>query len=215
MTAHAQKTPFSFDTVFSEDGEVVRAPQRQRPKTSYSPEEVEIIRAECLEQGARDARAAADAAVAQALRRAEEGAQNLHAALDREVARLRAESAALAVAAARRVAGVALARFPLDEIEHAVADAMHQLHAEPRLIVRVPAALAEEVRKRMPQWSQADGYAGKVVVMGDGALTGSDSRIEWKDGGVERDVERAFAAMEAEIARWCAVERTQDAQTGA
>lgn len=211
MTA-TQTTRFNFDTVFGEDGEVVRAAPRQRVKTSFTPAEVEAIKQEAFAQGAQDADAAANAALAQALKIAAAQAAELLKRQDAKLAAIRAEASALALSAARRVAGHALSHNPLAEIETTLAAALHGYHGEPRLVVRLNPALAAPLQERMPKLIEAEGYMGRVVVAGDPALRGADCRIEWADGGLERDTGSIFEAIEAEIERWHAAETSSAAQ---
>lgn len=210
MTA-APQTKFSFDTVFGEDGEIVRAAPRQRPKTSFTPDEVEAIRQDAFAQGAQNADAAANAALASALHTAAAYAAELLKRQDEALAAVRAEASAIAMAAARRAATHALARAPLGEIEAVLSEALHAYHGEPRLVAKVNPSLTAALQTRLPHLIEAEGFAGRVVVAGDPGLRGADCRIEWADGGLERDIDTIFAAMEAEIQRWHAAE----AATGA
>lgn len=205
MTA-TQTNRFNFDTVFGEDGEVVRAAPRQRPKTSFTPAEVEAIQQEAFAQGSQNAEAAANAALAHALKIAAASAAELLKRQDAHLAAIRAEASALALTAARRVAGHALARYPLAEIETVLASALHAYHGETRLVVRLNPALAAPLQERLPKMIEAEGYIGRVVVAGDPALRAADCRVEWNDGGLERDSDAIFTAIESEIERWHAAE---------
>jgi flagellar assembly protein FliH len=213
--SNASANKFNFDTVFGEDGEIVRATPRQRPKTSFSPEEVEAIKQDAFAQGSQNAEAAASAAVARALSQAASQAAKLLERQDAGLAAIRAEASALALSAARRIAGHALSHYPLIEIERMIAGVLHDYHGHPRLVLRVPPALAQPMQARLPQLIEAEGFTGRVTIVGEPALRGADCRIEWADGGVERDTNAIFAAMEAEIERWHAAEAaaaTQSAQ---
>lgn len=197
---------FKFDTVFSADGEIVRAPQRTRPKTSFTPDEVEAIRQEAFAQGSQNADAAANAALAQSLHNSASLTLELLRRHDAALDVIRAEASQLAAAIARRVAGHALAHYPMAEISHAVAEALHRFHTESRLIIRVPPALCGPLQARLPQLIDAEGFAGRAMVAGDPALHGADSRIEWQDGGIDRNTDRIFERIETEIARWHAAD---------
>jgi flagellar assembly protein FliH len=113
---------------------------------------------------------------------------------------------ALAIAIARKVAGHAVARYPMDELERVVSQVLHDFHDEPRLVIRVAPALLTQVQSRIETLAAAQGFAGRAVVAAEPALGGADARIEWSDGGVERDVNAIFAALEQEIERWNAAE---------
>jgi flagellar assembly protein FliH len=45
------------------------------------------------------------------------------------------------------------------------------------------------------------GFAGRLVVLGEDGIAAGDCRIEWADGGIVRDREKALAAIEAAIER--------------
>jgi flagellar assembly protein FliH len=204
---------FNFDTVFSEDGEVVRAAQRQRPKTSYTPEEVEAIKQDAFAQGAKNAEAAATAALAQALKSASTHIANLLKRQDASLAVTRAEASSLALAAARRVAAHALTHYPLAEIERVIATALHEYHGESRLVLRVNPDLTQPMQARLPGLIEAEGFMGRVIVAADPSLRGADCRIEWNSGGLERNEDAIFSAMQAEIERWHAAEAAASTQS--
>lgn len=204
---------FNFDTVFGEDGEVVRAAPRQRPKTSFTPDEVEAIRQEAYAQGTQSAEAAANMALANALKSASAYAAELLKRQDAKAEAMRADASQLAVAAARRVAGHALAHYPMAEIEAAISRTLHDYHGEARLVVRLNPSLVAPLQAKLPKMIEAEGFIGRVVLAGDASLRGADCRVEWADGGLERDLDAIFAAMEAEIERWHAAEAAACAQS--
>lgn len=63
-------------------------------------------------------------------------------------------------------------------------------------MVRVPDALFDEAKERIDASAAAAGYAGKVVVLADPALGPEDARVEWADGGAERDMTRFWAEID-------------------
>jgi flagellar assembly protein FliH len=87
------------------------------------------------------------------------------------------------------------------EITAMVAAAMREFVEEPRLVLRLPDALFEAAQAQLAPLAASTGYPGKLVILGDEALTGADCRVEWADGGVERDLNRTWREIEAAIAR--------------
>jgi flagellar assembly protein FliH len=87
------------------------------------------------------------------------------------------------------------------EITTMVAKAMREFVDEPRLVVRLPDALFERAQAQLTPLGEATGYPGKLVILGDETLTGADCRVEWADGGVERDLNRTWREIEAAIVR--------------
>lgn len=195
-----QPAKFNFDTVFGTKGAPTQT--APRPRSAYSADEVETIRKETFEKGKTDAtahaatlHAAATAAVAQRL-------TDLVTGMDQTAEALRHESIELTLQIARHLAGSALNAFPTEEVETLVADCLHKLHREPRLVVRVSEQVAETLRSDIDALCAKHGFSGRVVILGEASLHGADCRVEWSDGGVERDFASAFAAIEQCAARW-------------
>ena len=107
-----------------------------------------------------------------------------------------------ALAAARRIAGAALDRYPLDVIEETVAQCLAQAAQEPRIVVRVGERVAEALKARLITLSEDVGYAGRIVVSVEPRLAAADCRLEWSDGGVERDAAAIAERIEAALQRF-------------
>jgi flagellar assembly protein FliH len=190
---------FNFDTVFGSKGGPANG---ARARSSYSCDEVETIRRDTFAQGKADSEAQAAAARAAALGAVAQGLARLLGAFDAAVLALRQESADVALQVGRKLADVALDAFPLKEVEALVGECLHKLHREPRLVVRVPEALADSLRADIEALSAEHGFAGRVVIIAEGTLGGADCRVEWADGGIERDLTETFAAIEQGAERW-------------
>lgn len=192
---------FNFDNVFGTKG---APPQTATPRarSSYSADEVEAIRKDVFEQGKTETTAQASAAHAAALGALAQGLTAVIAEMDSTVLAMRQESAMVALQVGRKLAEAALGAFPLNEVEALVADCLHKLHREPRLVVRVSPACVEALRASIDALCQQHGYAGRVVILEEAALSGSDCHVEWADGGVERDLTAAYAEIEQSAERW-------------
>ena len=105
--------------------------------------------------------------------------------MDDELEQVRAESAMLALAAAKTLAGAALSAVPEAEILDALRGALHQAIGEPRVVVRTNAALAQRLEQGAAEIANHEGYDGRVHFVADPALHGADCRIEWRGGGIE------------------------------
>lgn len=188
MKPDAQPRKFTFDQHFDDAPAAARA-HTAAPKTKkfYTPEEVEAVRAEAYERGRGSLEAIAAQAQSLALGQIAEGAMTALGALDAMAAEARAMALRTALAAARRIAGVALDRFPLDVVEETVAHCLAQAAQEPRIVVRVAERLAEPLKARLTALADEAGFAGRVVVAAEPRLAAADCRLEWSDGGVERD----------------------------
>jgi len=187
---------FNFDTVFGAPANGARA------RSTYSAEEVEAIRRETFAEGKAETEAQATVARAATLGAVAQGVMRLIGEHDTAIAAIRSDSAAVALAVGRKLAEVALDAFPLKEVEALVAECLHKLHREPRIVVRVSETCAGGLRADIDALSAAHGYAGRVVILAEPSLPRADCRIEWADGGVERDLAKTFAIIEQSAERW-------------
>jgi flagellar assembly protein FliH len=107
----------------------------------------------------------------------------------------------LALAILRKMHPALSAKRGLDEVEGVLADCLEQLKNEPRLVAYVPNQLLDPLNERVSAISAARGFEGRVVLIGDPNLADSDCRIEWADGGLERDTRRLWSDIEAALDR--------------
>ncbi len=76
------------------------------------------------------------------------------------------------------------------------------------IVLRVNDALFDAVQARLAALSQASAFAGKTILLADAALAEGDARVEWADGGAERDTRRLAAEIDAIFARALTVQAT-------
>lgn len=107
----------------------------------------------------------------------------------------------LAMAILRKMHPALSAKRGLVEVEGVLADCLEQLKNEPRLVAYVPNQLLDPLNERVATISAARGFEGRVVLIGDPDLADSDCRIEWADGGLERDTRRLWSDIEAALDR--------------
>ena len=183
---------FVFDTVFEGDAVVSSV---ARPKRSYTPEEVERIRAESLAEGERSAAARAQQAQAEALLRVAQaagGALNTLAAVAHDH---RVGAARLALAAAGKIADAALAAFPQAPLTAAIEALAREVEAVPRLVVRVSPDQAQGAQEALAAAAASAGYPGQVVVRADAAQEGAAFVLDWGDGSAAFDPQQAAARV--------------------
>ncbi len=94
----------------------------------------------------------------------------------------------------------------LAEIEAVLGQCLESLKQEPRLVAYVHGARLDALQERLTQLSASNGFEGRVVLIGDDAMGESDCRVEWADGGVEREAGRIWRAIEEALTRYIAVE---------
>jgi flagellar assembly protein FliH len=202
----AQK--FLFDVSFDSQPDA-------RSRGPVTPAEPKIGRAD-LGAAKVAARAAGHAAgMQEAVAAHEQRVADAIAALGDRAATLLSDSAAtqrqselLAIELTRTIVGKlfpALARRTgLAEVAALVTQCMREAVDEPRLVLRVPDALFEAAQQHIAPLAVSTGYPGRLVILGDEALAGSDCRVEWADGGAERDTARTWQEIEGAVALACA-----------
>jgi flagellar assembly protein FliH len=183
---------FVFDTVFEGDAVVASA---HRPKRSYTPDEVETIRAESRAEGERSALVMAQQAQAQALGQIAQSAGGALHALAAVAHDHRVGAARLAMAAAGKIADAALAVFPQAPLNAALEALAREVEAVPRLVVRVAPDQAQGAQTALDQTAASAGYPGQIVVRADAAQKGAAFVLDWGDGSAAFDPEQAAARV--------------------
>lgn len=92
---------------------------------------------------------------------------------------------------------------PLAEIEALAGKYLIDAIDEPQIVLRVANEVYELVRDRLDAIAAASGYAGRIVLLADEHLSSGDARIEWADGGVERNLAEQLNEIDAAMARIC------------
>jgi len=132
-------------------------------------------------------------------------------------ARLECEAVEVAVAVARKLAPALIEREPFAEISALASNCFRELIASPHIAVRVNDSLYAAAREKLDDISRRHGFEGRLVVLGEPGIGAGDCRIEWADGGVNRDITAADAAISEAVARYIRARRsladaTQDAE---
>ncbi|QZN99272.1 FliH/SctL family protein [Chenggangzhangella methanolivorans] len=196
----SQPQRFLFDTDFGAP-KVIKA---QVATVALSDHEAALAEAEAsgYRRGEADGRRAAREADAARLNAAIEtlGAQLAVALADADARALTVEreAAVLALAFARKLAGAAVAQFPLAEIEAAAA-CFAEIRQAPHLVARVAPDFVEGVRASLTEAAQQRGFAGRLIVLGDPEVAEGDARLEWADGGVIRDAAAVARAIDRAV----------------
>ncbi len=105
----------------------------------------------------------------------------------------------LALELARKIAGEAVARYPLAAIEGAAQECFSEARTAPHVAVRVNETMVEETKAHLGTMAAERGFAGKLVILGEPDIPQGDIRLEWADGGVVRDRARIETAIEQTI----------------
>ncbi|MBL8697240.1 MAG: hypothetical protein JNK67_02640 [Alphaproteobacteria bacterium] len=201
MTAASK---FLFETRFDAGA----APAAPPPRKSFTPAEIEAAKTAAQQAGLAAGRAAAlkeiEAKVAAA---ADSIAKGLDRALgdfvDRQEAQGR-EATMAAVEMIRRLFPAFAARQEFAEMEALLAECLLRVADEPRIVLRMADELVDAFKPRLDALLARSSYAGKVILLGDPSLRDGQTRIEWADGGVERDTQRIWNEIDQTLQRYLA-----------
>lgn len=192
--------PFSFDTVF--EGDVAAEPRRV--KRSFTPDEVEAIRAEAYAEGQASSVARAEAAAATALGEVAQAAQAALSTLAEIAHGHRSGSAQLALAAARKIADAALERFPEAPAQAALDAMAREIEATPKLIVFASPDDPAKLEAALNEAASRAGLTGQIVLKAEPGRARAAFVFDWGEGRAAFDPEaaaqRVAAALEAALA---------------
>ena len=158
--------------------------------------------------GQAQAQSEASQRAAAALARIADGLERLDRALTGIETRLETEAVEVAVAVAAKLAPQLIAREPFAEISALATECFHQLVTTPHIVVRIGADIYETAKDKLEEIARARGFEGRLMVLSDSAMAPGDCRIEWADGGVNRDQAATLSAIDDVVARYVAARTT-------
>lgn len=197
---------FLFDNSFDapangRDGSFVVGRSAQRK--SYTEAEIETIRRaafdEGVEAGRRQEAAANEKHCALALEAASRGLARLLARADQDRRAADRSAVEAATMIARKLLPTLAHRHGLSEIEGLVGECLARVLDEPRVVVRVADSLLDPLNARLEALAATQGFRGRFVLLADSSLAEGDARIEWADGGGERDTDAIWRQIDGVI----------------
>jgi flagellar assembly protein FliH len=153
------------------------------------------------------ARTEAERRVAAAFERIAAAVETLGRGLSAIENRLEAEAVDVALAVARKLAPALIAREPFAEISALVTECFGELVNAPHVVVRINEGLYAAARERLDEIAHARGFEGRLVVLGEPDVALGDCRIEWADGGINRDRAATERSIAEAVERYVAVRR--------
>ncbi len=203
-------TKFLFDVDFA------TGPHRTpaEPTITLAEHAVKLAEAETAAHRRGYADAQADAAV-EANRRIAAALECIAASLAETTnglkaieARLECEAVEVAVSVARKLAPALIASEPFAEIAALASDCFRQLVSSPHIAVRVNDALYAAAREKLDDIVRAKSFEGRLVVLAEPDIAIGDCRVEWADGGINRDSAAADAAISDAVAGYISARRS-------
>lgn len=106
------------------------------------------------------------------------------------------DTARLTLSIVRKMMPNLARNFAEEEILALVKESLSTQNEEPRLVIVVHDSLLETFRDRIDTIAESQAFQGKVVIIADDSLKPTDCRIEWADGGIEKNFDSLYKAIE-------------------
>ena len=175
------------------------------PPPTFSQEELDATR----HQGWLEGRAVGEAdtmerierRVADTVERLTHDLQGLAGAQQAALTRIERQATELVVAMVRKLFPAFVARSGTAEIAALVADALSLAQEQPKLALRCAPDMIAAIEPILTEAAARSGFEGRLSVRGDPDLSETDCKIEWNDGGLDRDSGRLMTEIESAVAR--------------
>ena len=199
---------FLFDTTFgpSEPGEgEANQEQSEGGIPTFSQADVDAAREEGFaagkEEGVRAAANTTEHRVTESLTVLMERLSELFRMQDEANTDTARNAITVAITIARKMFPDLASRNALGEVERVAEMAMEKVLNDSPVVVRVNPELRDPLAERIDAHTAGTAAEGRVTVSGDADLPVGDCRIEWRDGGAERDVAAMWKGIDAIIER--------------
>jgi flagellar assembly protein FliH len=175
------------------------------PPASYSEEDLAAARQSAYQEG--HAAGLAEVESSQARRLADlleslpDHLTELRRQLEAQETERRREALEAAVTVVRKLFPQLARQGGLDEIGAVVDSCLERLRDEPRLVIRCADQDLDELRGRIESSATRAGFEGKLVFLADEAIAAGNLRVEWADGGAERDLAGLWREIDAIVER--------------
>ncbi len=205
----AAPSKFLFDDDF---GDGPRKPAE--PMITLAEHAVRLAEAETAShrrgyaQGQNDAQVEVDRRIAATLETIDKSLAAAATALQAIEARLECEAVDVAVAVARKLAPTLIAREPFAEIAALASDCFRQLVTAPHIVVRVNDTVYATAKEKLEEIARGCSFEGRLVVLAEADIAMGDCRIEWADGGINRDNTSAEAAIAEAVTGYVGARRS-------
>ncbi|HEY1723567.1 MAG TPA: FliH/SctL family protein [Magnetospirillaceae bacterium] len=175
------------------------------PPPSFSEFDMEearrVAHAEGHEAGVAEAGEVTARRQAEALSALAAGFAKVELAQQQGIESVRRDAVQLAVSIVKKLQPAMAHRYGIDEIGGVIHECMMQIDEAQRLTVRAHPDLIEGVRTEAARVAEEAEFEGKIVYTADPKLALGDCRVEWGNGGGDRDQALLWSEIETVIAR--------------
>ncbi len=195
---------FLFDNSF-DAADFPAGPAPVAAPKQYTEEDLAAACDEGFAQGEAAARAAAMVSIEQAGAKALAVISTQLNSAGQDIERIRAQilkdSLKLVSAAIGKIVPTMARHNALAEIERLIRDCLQAVYDEPRVVVRAHDRVITALQDRVNTLASSSGFHGKIMLFPDEQLTETDCRVEWADGGAERNLDDMWSQIDTALQR--------------
>lgn len=170
------------------------------PQPTYGEDELAEARRDAYEAGRQDGRSQAqeeharqsEESLSASLKQIGEQLSRLEPEIAASLERTHSDAVRAGILVVQKLFPQLVERQGDQEIRALLESSLTRLMEEPRIVIRVHDSQLDELRGQMEQIKENAGFEGKTVLLAEQDIRPGDIRIEWADGGIERDSERAW-----------------------
>lgn len=208
-----QAQKFQFNTTFDDEfleaqriAEEIVVEDEPPPPPTFSEEEMASCRQQAYAEGHAAGQSEAESGIKQVASAALQGINaelgNLATTQNAMAEECRRDAISLAAVIVRKTVPAIAHDAAASAIESFVRDCFPQIMEEPRIVVRIADAMLDQVKEDLEQIAEQSGFPGQMIVLSDAELSTQDCRVEWADGGAERDSDRIWQEIDDRIERF-------------
>lgn len=119
-------------------------------------------------------------------------------------ARIKRESIDLAYSIASKLSSALMRSHPLAEIQSVIENCLEVVSRQPRLVIRVADTVQESVSEKLEAMKTAANFSGDIILISEPTLGKNDCRVEWPDGGTERNQQAIQREIENAVHHYAA-----------
>ncbi len=183
----------NFDTDSSKEDEIP-------PEPTFTESEVEKIKLENIAYGKKigleEASKTREEALLASLNHAESLLKELILAEDKREKEKNREVINLSLKIIQKLFPKLLEQNNIDEIENMVLSAIANRQEEARIVITVHEDILDLLKDRIDNISNKAGFQGKIILIANSDMLKSDCRVEWANGGAERNCEAILSVIE-------------------
>ena len=175
------------------------------PPPTFSEEELTLARDQAFEAGRQaafqEAEATTERRIATALEALTGHLAAINATQEQANEALLKDCIALSATVTRKLLPEWSRRQGTEEVEAVVHQCLSQIDKDIRVTVRLHPGEVDPIREQAGQLADNTSFEGKLIFTEDPRVGPGDCRVDWGDGGAERDQSRLMAEIDAVIAR--------------